>query len=562
MNAKDALGWTWNSRLSFPPIFNGGMNSINHLGPLYDPHMATVLPYPATGKRSWEEEGDFDVVVKKRRTAEPEASVEESDIELDDADEDEDETVPSDSTPRTSTLPTASNVSSVCRPKKYLCPYESCTKAFSRPSRLDEHVRSHTNTRPFQCPHKPCEKAFYRQSHLSHHVKSAHSDIRDHACTWQNCGKSFATATRLRRHVEAHEGKNKFRCTEYPPCDKSFRKHATLQRHVDADHLSRKPFTCEEVDRLTGELCSLGFDTHSQIANHKRRTHGNVKFFECLLCSFDEPSGPNFASHAELQAHVASIHPPFCDICQAGFFSSRGLEDHVQSQHSGQSVGERKTIVCPEPDCDKRFTKQSNLNAHSKQVHGQEKKFVCGETDLSSTKGLEQWSGEKSCGSRFGAKASLVNHVKKQHLERPKTKKTALASEKASIMTKTAGGYGSSSMAAGMGCLDPSCTQTFDKLYDLEIHALLLHGMDASDVTEALAEREALAGGQFWIGDEEDVDDPDIDHGAWALMDEANEEVRQSTRIHDHYNASVRPTGSNQASGIDDIDPMLFECNS
>ena len=36
------------------------------------------------------------------------------------------------------------NASKSIRPKRYKCTYEGCAKAYTKPSRLDEHVRSHT----------------------------------------------------------------------------------------------------------------------------------------------------------------------------------------------------------------------------------------------------------------------------------------------------------------------------------------------------------------------------------------------------------------------------------
>ena len=108
------------------------------------------------------------------------------------------------------------------------CPFEGCDKAFNRPARLQEHLRSHNNERIFKCDVEDCDKTFLRITHLQHHVKSAHTNVRDYVCDYPGCGKSFVNGSRLRRHVATHDGHDKYRCTEYLPCNETVRKHLSL----------------------------------------------------------------------------------------------------------------------------------------------------------------------------------------------------------------------------------------------------------------------------------------------------------------------------------------------
>ena len=78
------------------------------------------------------------------------------------------------------------STTSSSRPKKYMCTFENCGKAYNRPSLLEQHLRSHSNDRPFKCTIENCDKSFLRKSHLEAHIVS-HSDDKPYHCSI--CGK-------------------------------------------------------------------------------------------------------------------------------------------------------------------------------------------------------------------------------------------------------------------------------------------------------------------------------------------------------------------------------------
>ncbi|KAK2747536.1 Strongly-conserved Zn-finger binding protein (TFIIIA) [Myotisia sp. PD_48] len=404
--------------------------------------------------------------------------------------------------------------------KTHLCPYEDCSKAFNRPARLTEHIRSHKNERIFNCAYADCEKSFLRASHLNHHVKSAHTLIRDYVCDREGCGKAFATGSRLRRHYAAHEGRDKYRCTEHPPCVETFRKHSTLQKHITMVHLNQKPFPCLNSDTLTGKKCTQAFDTAGHLRAHERRIHEGDRFTctECLNVSGDQEMGGElenngeassfrFSTYALLQAHMRTVHPPTCPNCTLTCSSTRELRQHIEISHGDISLEERRTHPCTHLGCSRSFTKKGNLNVHVRTVHNGEKRFVCGETDLSTSKRLDGWIDQEGCGRRYGSKLALEEHVRTAHLgfrnarterkaqlkgddDKSAPNKTGIPSH---LTLLTGEGYERES-ARHIPCLLVGCAHRFKRDYDLWLHMGATHGLESND-TQLLFMQRAMQGG-------------------------------------------------------------------
>ncbi|KAL4898246.1 hypothetical protein BDV59DRAFT_166499 [Aspergillus ambiguus] len=397
--------------------------------------------------------------------------------------------------------------------KTHLCPFEGCTKAFNRPARLQEHLRSHNNERLFQCTYENCDKTFLRASHLNHHIKSAHTGVRDYVCDRPGCGKSFVTGSRLRRHLAAHDGRDKYRCTEYPPCSETFRKHSTLQKHITAAHLKQKPFPCTHVDPNTGEKCPMAFDSAGHLRAHESRIH-TEKRFTCAECSHvAQNSGEalangavTFPTYALLQAHIRTAHPPQCPHCSVSCSTQRELRRHLEVAHGNVSLEERKLFPCTVPGCDRSFTKKGNLTVHIRTVHEGEKRFVCGETDVSASKRVVGWDGQ-GCGKRYGSKLALEEHIRTAHLGFPNAKaerrqRLGLASGQStpkarfaapSALTALTGeGYAEES-GRHIVCFVETCPHRFHRNYDLWVHMGSRHHCSEDEIRDLFMQRALLA---------------------------------------------------------------------
>jgi general transcription factor IIIA len=410
--------------------------------------------------------------------------------------------------------------------KTFQCPHANCGKAFNRPARLKDHLRSHNNDRVHKCPLDGCDKDFLRDSHLKHHIKSAHTELRDYVCDWEGCGKAFVTATRLRRHAAVHEGREKYRCTEHPPCDETFRKHATLQRHIIAVHLGQKPFQCTHTDAATGEQCSEGFDTAGRLKAHEGRIHGGTRFF-CIECPESDDDGTevvSYSTYADLQTHIRTEHPPTCSHCSIVCSTTRELRRHIDLAHGGQDLLERQVYLCSYTDCNRGFTKKGNLNVHVRTVHEGEKRFICGETDLSTSKKVEGWMGEGACGGKFGAKLSLEEHVRTAHMgltnsrlegKPRKEKKRQKRTQDRSLLTSLTGADYQVESGRHIPCIFEGCAYMFYRDYDLEVHLRSMHGASESELRDIfLAEGDpSNDGGILWRDHDRDMEvnnEPDL----------------------------------------------------
>nr|POE77689.1 transcription factor iiia [Quercus suber] len=459
---------------------------------------------------------------------------------------------------------------SVKRPKIYVCELEDCGKAFDRPVKLEAHHRTHTNERPYVCEEDDCDKTFQRKEHLTRHVKDKHSNERPHTCSYLitnesgdsvQCAKSFHTAAKLKRHVAAHEEKEQTKCSE-PGCGKIFRRQETLQRHILQDHLGEKAFRCTHFCQETEEQCAQAFETIGHLKGHIKRVHtAPVTRHYCDICnsqrswSSAQSSSPDydgsttpartgrsgFASYADLQVHIKLVHPPSCPDCGKLCESNRALKAHQDIEHS--SLLDRQQHRCSWPGCDRGFTKAGNLKVHIQNVHAKRKTFLCGTFDLSQSKKVVGWSGA-GCGIGFGTKANLEEHVRTQHLgiptklapsrlknlrEQAASPSQSLSSMDTDEITTPKDHDESMAMLTGFGyekarpvaCLDARCLQRFRNNYELSQHVELTHEWQVEDIEDALAEREALDGGQFWIGGREHI-------GPVAIETDSDKQLRMS----------------------------------
>ncbi|KAI0793395.1 hypothetical protein C8Q75DRAFT_559342 [Abortiporus biennis] len=308
--------------------------------------------------------------------------------------------------------------------KPYICTFEGCKKTYAKPSRLNEHFRSHTGDRPYVCI--TCSRTYLRESHLQAHNRShLPNSARPFECDENDCGKRFWTSQHLQVHMRLHRGEKSFKCTE-PSCNASFAKHHQLRSHICTTHSppGTKPYLCEHSN------CSKSFDTNQKLRSHMK-TH-DAKRYSCTHPSCMGSKGVNalyFQTWSSLQEHMRIAHPPTCPhpSCNGRIFKQQsGLRLHLKvhdqkdvetqilcdndSEHSdpdndrpkkrrrGGEIG--RDWACEIEGCDKDFKSKKALMSHHKVSHLGRRDFVC---------------PHESCKRAFGYKHILKNHLDRVH---------------------------------------------------------------------------------------------------------------------------------------------------
>lgn len=232
------------------------------------------------------------------------------------------------------------------RPKRYICEYEGCDKAFTRPSIREQHYRSHTNERPFKCDVEGCDKSFLRKSHLIAH-KVSHEGTKPYHCSI--CGKGVNTPQHLRRHEITHT--KSFKC-DVEGCNEAFYRHPSLRHHKLTVH----------GDKIVCPHCNKEFKRRDKLAQHELKFHGSSPAYQC-----DHPGCfKNFKTWSALQLHIKTDHPKLkCPVCGKGCVGQKGLTSHMIS-HDEKKMS--KLWNCNYCDVG-QFVKKADLINHYNEFH-------------------------------------------------------------------------------------------------------------------------------------------------------------------------------------------------
>uniref|UniRef100_A0A8D2ZMN0 Zinc finger and BTB domain containing 40 n=1 Tax=Scophthalmus maximus TaxID=52904 RepID=A0A8D2ZMN0_SCOMX len=256
--------------------------------------------------------------------------------------------------------------------KMYVCQY--CKAVFAQSIELSRHVRTHTGDRPYVC--RECGKGYSQASGLTVHLHTFHNLSEPHDC--QKCCLSFSSLDEHRQHIQEFHPKEFHKC---PTCNQVFTSAALLDKHK-ASHSGAKPFSCDLCNKSYQQLSGLWYHNRTNhpdvFANHTRQLKTLV---QCDVCFKFFPSAASVAKHRANEhsretGNCAGLKPKTVDVrcsavsglqclyCPAVVGGEEELQEHVGSQHIGQS-GE--AFSCPL--CALVSTSQLELQQHLLSCH-------------------------------------------------------------------------------------------------------------------------------------------------------------------------------------------------
>ncbi|RUS87656.1 hypothetical protein EGW08_004579, partial [Elysia chlorotica] len=334
-----------------------------------------------------------------------------------------------------------------CSGKPYQCPFDGCDRSFTGKSKLELHVRSHTDERPFICD--KCGHGFRGNQELKAH-KLTHTNEKAYQCP--KCDKNFKLLSSMKRHLQFHDGNMPYHC-DHHGCKKMFKSRYDLKCHYRL-HTGEKPYKCKEPG------CGMAFRIPCQFTMHKRSHTGERPF----VCTMD---GCNmaYASSNTLQAHMlthTTDRPFCCEYCgktlkhklmykahlkkhegppnQAyavkGYIENgvgkKSKDNHLESTHAIEntqivkhtSSEFEKSTYCSEDNFESD-DHEKKLKSHQKVIHRTNKEqHASREHDLeySHKKIVHLLCPYYQCSKDYEHAAALQDHLTKEHRPLPRDK--------------------------------------------------------------------------------------------------------------------------------------------
>lgn len=255
-------------------------------------------------------------------------------------------------------------------------------------------------------------------------------------CPYKGCTKSFNRQARLTEHIRSHTNERPFTCPE-EECNKAFLRDSHLKHHIKSAHTNQRNYPC------TWTNCDKKFATGTRLRRHEASHQTKEKY----TCKGYEGCNETFRKHATLSRHILSVHE------------------------------NRKPFPCTELDaataeqCLLRFDTAEKLRSHKRAVHDQTR-FICSDCSPPLNVSDKQVS--------FTTYALLQEHITVFHPPSCPQCSLVCTSEKElrrhlELLHDVVDEQAEKKSDPSFPCTYPSCTRSFTKKGNLNVHVKTVH---------------------------------------------------------------------------------------